>query len=75
MKLATLTRTKENDDSSSTHQLADLETGSPRYDGHGPQTVITGAIDHYPPSRDSDKMDGIYVRNEMTFYVERAREE
>ncbi|KAF7550532.1 hypothetical protein G7046_g7981 [Stylonectria norvegica] len=78
IKLSTITRTKDIDDSSSTRQLAELERGSQDFgenttDGqHGPQTVISGPMYMYPSSDEGDNAPGIHVRNEMTVRVERA---
>lgn len=71
-----ITKTKEADESSSTHQLADPDGGSQDYDPsprdrrHGPNTQITSPWSRYGTSRDGDYGDGIHVRSELAVQVE-----
>lgn len=73
-----MTKSKEVDESSSTHGLAETETGSGdsgEYDRlQGPQTYITSRASRSNTSRDGrgHGMGGIHVRNEMSIQIEQA---
>ncbi|KAM0544715.1 hypothetical protein ACHAPJ_011702 [Fusarium lateritium] len=79
IRLTTINRTnkdKEDDETSSTHQLADLEQGMPVdfevVDGkEGPRTYISSRTTESLDSREQD-MSGIYVRNDVVMEVENS---
>jgi hypothetical protein len=84
IKMATMTRTNEEDDTSSTRQLADMEnrlSGSVEFERgggtpSGPRTVISSRANNHDDASDQDETHrqgrGIHVKNDLSISYEQV---